>query len=416
MGLDLSLSGSIGAGGGFAYVVLALLLASSRGGSRTRLLLAGLLGGRGLATMAQSLTRPDQPAASAALEATILAVVPVTSVLAGIFSVALALGLARSTSRRALLATSVALAALLAIAVVAFSAGGITPAKGDPATMPPIVRTIYVVMLVSWGADAVTVLAMAMHWKAHASRFTPIAAAAVALIPIPTLTWGLTRSGPEALLGCFAVACVLGWAPPWRDGSGRVGLAMLLGLLSWSFVGEVARVLREFGSVWEAALAPFAVAAALAVAIAVLRGRAWDIEPPRFAARRGPLAAASLAVLLIVAQVAENFLDARYGLLTGGILAGALLFAASPIQRMIERVASPEAPRSSARPADGGAEGAYRAAVRASLSDGAMTPTKEDHLAEVAEHLGLGPREALRIRRQVEGEPSHAPSGGKGLE
>ena len=45
-----------------------------------------------------------------------------------------------------------------------------------------------------------------------------------------------------------------------------------------------------------------------------------------------------------------------------------------------------------------------KAAVRAALADGRMTPAEEEHLAEVQEHLGLPAREALGLRREVERE------------
>lgn len=121
----------------------------------------------------------------------------------------------------------------------------------------------------------------------------------------------------------------------------------------------------------------------------------------RLALRRSTLAASLLGVVFIVAQVAQNFLSAKYGLLTGGVIAGALLFAANPIQRAAERLASGEA---------GGRRGehryaeAYRLAVRAAVGDGRLTREEEAHLADLAEHLGIGAGEALRLRREVEAE------------
>src|SRR5204863_2694547 len=45
----------------------------------------------------------------------------------------------------------------------------------------------------------------------------------------------------------------------------------------------------------------------------------------------------ALALVFIVAQVAQNFFSAKYGLYLGGVVAGTFLFAASPLQRAMER-------------------------------------------------------------------------------
>lgn len=139
-------------------------------------------------------------------------------------------------------------------------------------------------------------------------------------------------------------------------------------------------------------------------ALAVLRHGALGFEVRGAAASRGPLAAASLAALFIVAQVAQEFLAAEYGLLMGGIVAGALLFAANPIQRTMERLASHNVASTPTGPASTASVAAYRAAVRAALRDGTLTRREELHLAEVAEHLGIGAREAARLRHEVEDE------------
>lgn len=119
-------------------------------------------------------------------------------------------------------------------------------------------------------------------------------------------------------------------------------------------------------------------------------------------ASRAAVAPSLLAVLFITAQIAQNFLSSQYGLLMGGIVAGALLVAARPIERALEaRNAERRAPAS----ADN--ERTYRLALRAALADGAMTGTEEEHLAELAEHLAIPARTALRLRREVERERDH---------
>ena len=137
------------------------------------------------------------------------------------------------------------------------------------------------------------------------------------------------------------------------------------------------------------------------LAIAVLRYDLLGVPLPRLV-RRGSLATGALAVLLIVTQVAQNFLTAQYSLLMGGIVSGALIFAATPIQRAMERRREDDP-----RGPDSVAVLTYRAALRAALEDGTMTPREEEHLAEVAHHLRLSPVDALRLRRDLERELGH---------
>jgi hypothetical protein len=140
---------------------------------------------------------------------------------------------------------------------------------------------------------------------------------------------------------------------------------------------------------------------ALALAIAILRYDLLDVPLPRVALRSGPLAAATLALVFIVAQVAQNFFAAQYGLLLGGIIAGTFLFAAQPVQRMIERRGER---RVGVEPASSQSELVFKAAVRAALAEGPLTRAQDAHLAEVAHHLGIGPRDMVRLTREVEDE------------
>lgn len=119
--------------------------------------------------------------------------------------------------------------------------------------------------------------------------------------------------------------------------------------------------------------------------------------------QRGAAASLFLAVLLIVAQVAQNFLSAQYGLVMGGVVAGAFLFAAQPIQRAIEAARAPAPAPASGSASDEG-QRIYRDAVRRALRDRTVTREEEIHLAELAREMRLDPADALRIRHGVEDE------------
>lgn len=143
------------------------------------------------------------------------------------------------------------------------------------------------------------------------------------------------------------------------------------------------------------------------LALAIFKHGLLDRPLPRVAISRGPLAAAALAALLIVAQIAQEFLADEYGLLMGGVVAGALLFAANPIQRAAERIAERAvsiAP-AVAQPNPNAGQRAYRLAVLAALrDDDAIGAREEQHLADLADELGIKAGDALRIRREVEKE------------
>lgn len=152
------------------------------------------------------------------------------------------------------------------------------------------------------------------------------------------------------------------------------------------------------------AIGPFGLlrtAGAVLLVLAVVKYDVLGVPLPRLVMRRGVLAGGALAVLFIVAQVAQNFLSAKYGLLMGGVLAGGFVFAASPIQRAIER--STERQKATAATSDAARAG-YKAALRAAMRDGTLTRREERHLAEVALALGLSPVQSLDLRDEVERE------------
>lgn len=129
------------------------------------------------------------------------------------------------------------------------------------------------------------------------------------------------------------------------------------------------------------------------------------------------LAPVGLAVVFIVAQIAQNFFSAEYGLLTGGIVAGAFLFAASPIQRAMERLVRPEVARSDVtgqRPEGASAtaaserlaqsEHAYRIMYRRATADGRISEEEELALAHLADEAGLTTRRVTQLRHEIDRE------------
>ena len=133
--------------------------------------------------------------------------------------------------------------------------------------------------------------------------------------------------------------------------------------------------------------------------VAVVKDNLLGIPLPRLVVKRGVLAGAALAILFIVAQVAQNVFSAQYGLLGGGVIAGTFLFAASPVQRAFER-------RQTGDPVPRGgenrAEASYRKAVEWALRDGKLNRDEEGHLHELAHNLGITGVRAHAILVDVE--------------
>jgi len=139
---------------------------------------------------------------------------------------------------------------------------------------------------------------------------------------------------------------------------------------------------------------------ALLVIFALTTGALDNGTRPAGTVRRSTLAAGALALLFIVAQIAQNFFSAEFGLVTGGVVAGCFLFAAAPLQRAMESMRDRE-PRVRSTPpsqpltqACGSHDEAYRAAVRVALRDRRLTREEELALADIAERLGIGARRA----------------------
>ena len=105
------------------------------------------------------------------------------------------------------------------------------------------------------------------------------------------------------------------------------------------------------------------------------------------------LAAIGLAALFMTAQVAQNFLSDELGLLAGGLVAGAAVFAAYPIQRAAERTLERHAKR--------GPAGEYRALAEHAWSDGNFGPKERLMLSETRRRLRLSAEAAQAIEDEV---------------
>lgn len=284
---------------------------------------------------------------------------------------------ARSTERPTAIATqapweAVALFALLAAFVVQLCLLVGACALAYPRA-PPTERRSLAVLAIVFGA-----------WPIY---FLPI-----------LLVDGSALGNVFLLAAAVLSACV--WLGAQASGDPKPARAALFGLLGLGLAGSVAGALlgasgaEDYGT-------PGAVRTLMValLAFAILRHDLLGVRLPRFAVSRGPLAAGALASLFIVAEIAENFIDTKYGLVVGGIVAGAVIFVASPLQRALEG-------RSGAAPlaADDERLAVFRDAARRYVRDGAVPRDEELRLARLARHLGIPHEEAARIRHEVEDE------------
>ncbi len=182
------------------------------------------------------------------------------------------------------------------------------------------------------------------------------------------------------------------------------GLVATLAGMAWHAATGIDSVYDPVGAVGLARLVGWAI-------IVVTLARAGWLDSGFLPRHRAGVAATSLATLFVIAQVAENYLGAKYGLVLGSVVAGTFLFAAHPVQRAMERImegnASSQTRPSGGTPASSVGDAkyaAYRRAVRLALRDRVLSQEEEIELAYIAHEIGLTPMEAIRIRHDVERE------------
>jgi hypothetical protein len=135
-------------------------------------------------------------------------------------------------------------------------------------------------------------------------------------------------------------------------------------------------------------------------AYAIVRHRLFGIDVKiRWTIRRGTVAGIFLAVFLIVTQVGQNLLNERYGLLAGGVAAGLLVFALSPLEKLGRRVADKVGPRSPAGLTQRDRTQVYEEQAMLVWSDGVMGAKETLLLERLRSRLGIGHEEAARINQ-----------------
>jgi hypothetical protein len=227
--------------------------------------------------------------------------------------------------------------------------------------------------------------------------------------------------GIEASLWTAFVLVAAAWAFASPERNDRLARRATIALQATGFAGlvfwnPIADLLNRTGTDDFGVPGIIRTIGAVLIVRAILRYDLLGVPRHRLVIDRGPATAAALATMLIVAQVAQNFFEATYGLVLGGAIAGAALFAAYPLQRWLED--------RTPRPGASGPkhEQAFADAVRLALLDGTLSREEEVTLHRMADDLGIRsgrahellaaveasmPEPAKRPRRRAAGPPSH---------
>lgn len=206
------------------------------------------------------------------------------------------------------------------------------------------------------------------------------------------------------VIGLLAMVAIVPFA--WTKRGGPLVKAVFPVSLAAGFLGLVFMLLdsSRFQDYY-GAYGIIRTVSAVFLVVAIVRHGLLGVPLPHFAVKRGVLATGALAALFIVAQVAQNFFAAEYGLLMGGVVAGAVVFAASPLQRAMEaRSASRSTSPTAHTVPVARRERTYRNALRLAMRDRKLTAAEEAHLFELAEDLGIGAGRAFQLKREVEAE------------
>lgn len=151
------------------------------------------------------------------------------------------------------------------------------------------------------------------------------------------------------------------------------------------------------------------------VVVAILRHRLFGLDLRiRTGIRRGTAASIIIATFFAVSKIVENIVAAQpwatgqTGIYVGGIVAGLLLFALSPLQRIGERVAQAAVPMGASK------EKAeclrfYRDQAEIAWSDGVMGRRERLLLDQLRDRLGIRPDEASRIEHDLLASSRPAP-------
>ncbi len=140
----------------------------------------------------------------------------------------------------------------------------------------------------------------------------------------------------------------------------------------------------------------------LVLAYAIVKGQLFDVDLKiKIGVRRGTLAGIYVAVLVIVSQVAQNFIGEALGWATGGIVTAILLLAMTPLQKFAHKVADTAMPdvNDTQQYRTFRKLEVYKDALEAFSVDGTLSARETAALSRLQTKLGLAEKLVRQLRR-----------------
>jgi hypothetical protein len=174
-----------------------------------------------------------------------------------------------------------------------------------------------------------------------------------------------------------------------------------------SFIGEaLASAFSGLGETLPFLESALVLAGALLIVRGLLRYQLFDFDlKVKWTLKRGTIAAIILGAAVVTGQVAQNYLSGALGWLAGGVVAGILVFAFKPIERLAERVSDRAMPRTTGTPeyvAFRKLE-VYKAAVESAHETGGITQRERASLDRLRAKLAIAEADAASIEADVTG-------------
>lgn len=140
------------------------------------------------------------------------------------------------------------------------------------------------------------------------------------------------------------------------------------------------------------------------LAYGMLRSRLFDLDlKVKIGIRRSTAVTLGLVLVLGAAKVAEAYLNRTFGLLAGGIAAGAVLVYAPRLNKLGDKVANTAMPSVQPTPAyiQYKKLEVYKAAVESAIETGGVTDKERASLGRLGAKLGLSPEDCRALEADV---------------
>jgi hypothetical protein len=289
--------------------------------------------------------------------------------------------------------------------------------RGYPPERLALARLAMVSVAPFYGAMSGSLVLLALRFGAASNRAlqNQLALMAATLFVWAGPAGGLILVTRVAFLATLGASLAVGvglssllWLSNTRSAPSRAARNVALFALALFLCGMALGVaLNGFeGAAQAGVFGVFRAMAMTLLAFSILRHQLLGIDVKvKWTIKRGTLAGMFLAVFFVVAQLGQNYLSGALGWAVGGVAAGLMLFALTPLQRLAERVADAAMPgvKAVGEMTRDDRASLYREAARTAWADGVLTRDERAMLDTLRDRLGLGGDESIRIEREAAG-------------